>query len=467
MPRHLAALFAAASAAGLLAACGGGNGSSPMQPPPPPPPPPVGARGTLVATGSASTISRSTIDAFARAQANGPSKPGETATCAVTIRRLDYATVDPAGAAVSASAGLLVPTGAGCTGARPLLSAQHGTATGSGFDASDPGGTLPLTAARYFASHGYVVVLPDYLGYGASRAWLTWHPYLDAEAGAATVIDAVRAARNWFATSEGAASGVTLNGQLFLAGTSEGGYVTLATQRVMERDAAAEFPLTAVAPTSGSYDLATEVLNNLQFADVAGDSQSGAAAFMITSYQEIHGDIYATPGDVFQSPWSGTVTGLFPGPYSAYSKAMDACEIPFNVTHTPGPPVGNCPRNALLQPQFVADYLARTAGSPGAAMRGHVDANSLVSPAWIPDAPTVLCYGNLDTTAQANALVAGTALGLPPADVVDVQTTGPAYITDWMEAASRSGLEYHGQVEAPGCTAYARYVVLDAYATPL
>jgi pimeloyl-ACP methyl ester carboxylesterase len=468
MARNLVALFAAVAAAGMLTSCGGGGSSAVAPPPPPPPPPPpVGARGTLITTGTASTISTTTIDAFAKVQANGPSKPGESATCAVSIRRVDYATISPSGTAVAASAGLLVPTGAGCTGAHPLLSAQHGTAASSGFDGSDAAAPLPLTAARYFASHGYVVVIPDYLGYGASRGYLTYHPYVDAEANAATVIDAVRATRHWFATTDGIASGVTLNGQVFLFGTSEGGYVTMAAQRTMERDYAAEFPLTVVVPTSGAYDLSTDVLNNLQFADAQGDSESGAATILITSYQQIHGDIYTAPAEVFQSPWSGTVTGLFPGQYGGYMKAMEDCKIPFNVAASPGPPVRNCPRNALLQAGFVADYLARTPGSAGAATRVHVDANNLVSPAWSPAAPTVLCYGNLDVEAQANALAAGTALGLPPTDVVDVQTTGPGFITSWMDAASKTDLEYHGQVEAPGCTAYARYVVFDTYATPL
>jgi hypothetical protein len=427
----------------------------------------VGARGTIVATGTTSTISTATIDAFAADQTNGPSKPGETATCAVTLRRLDYATIDPTGAAVAASAGLLVPTGTGCTGARPLLSAQHGTATLATFDGADPTAPLPLMAARYFASHGYIVVIPDYLGYGASQADMTYHPYVAAEANASTVIDGVRAARQWFATAEGVASGVTLDGELFLFGTSEGGYVTLATERAMQRDFAAEFPLTTVVPTSGSYDLPTEVMDDLQFADAAGDSESGSAAFLITSYQQLFGDIYAAPADVFQSPWADTVTGLFPGVYSAYSKAMDACQIPFDVVTSPGPAVGSCPRNALLQPAFVADYLAGTPGTAGAAMRGHVDANSLVSPAWAPGAPTVLCYGSLDTMAQANTLTAAAALGLPPADVADVQVSGPAYITDWVAGATHAGLEYHGQVEAPACTAYARYVVMDALVAPL
>ena len=281
------------------------------------------------------------------------------------------------------------------------------------------------------------------------------------------MIDAVRAARNWFATPDGVASGVTLDGHLFLFGTSEGGYVTLATERAMQRDFAAEFALTAVVPTSGPYDLPTEVLNDLQFADAQGNSESGAATFLLTSYQRIHGDIYATPGEVFQSPWVPTAPGLFPGPYTSDGKAMAACQIPFNVATTPSPPVGDCPRNALLQPQFVADYLARTPGSAAAAMRGHVDDNSLVAPAWPVGAPTVLCYGSLDATAQANALTAGAALGLPAGSLADVQTTGPSYIVDWVVAASRTDAEYHGQVEAPGCTAYARYAVLDAYVTPL
>ena len=174
--------------------------------------------------------------------------------------------------------GLLVPNGAGCGTRHALLSHQHGTNTNS-FSGSDAGSDIVNAMAKYYASHGYVVVIPDYLGYGDSAS-LGYHPYLLAETNAATVIDAMRAARNWVAQN-GVAQGVALNSQVFLDGTSEGGYVTMATQRTMERDLASEFTLTAVVPTSGPYDLGTTMLTFLQTADATHNSETTPATMIL------------------------------------------------------------------------------------------------------------------------------------------------------------------------------------------
>jgi len=461
MNQQLVALFAAvAASAALVSACGGGGGGNGTSPPPPPPP--GSARGTLVGTANVSSLSKNAIDSFGSTGNKGPFKPGESASCTVSTRQIRYVTVDPAGTSLTASAGLLVPVGGdACQKSRPLLTFQHGTSDADTFDGSNAGGSLPQTLAKYFAAHGYVVVIPDYLGYGASLGH--YHPYVNAEANAATVIDAVRAARHWFASAEGQASGATLSGQLFLSGTSEGGYVTIAAHRTMERDFAGEFAVTADVPVSGPYDLATEVMNDLLHADTSGSSASGSSAFLLTAYQQVYGDLYATPSEVFRAPWDGTVETLFPGSYGSDSQAIQACRIPYALDTEPGKKVGNCPSSApLLQAQFVDDYENGRAGTRGAIARAHVEANGLLQ-GWRTGrniGPMTVCYGDLDTVAAVNATAAADFFGTP---AIDVQTTGPGFITAWMAAnsGSSSSLEYHGEVEAPGCTAYARYVVFD------
>lgn len=467
MTRNLAVLFAAAATAALLSACGGGGSveTVPVSPSPPPPPPPGESRGTLVGTENFSTKTTAQIDAFGQDGSKGPIKPGETASCGATFRQINYVTVDPQGTTVTASAGLLVPVGdATCSQGRPLVSFQHGTSDTNTFEGANAGGTLSQTLAMYFVSHGYVVVVPDYLGYGASIGH--YHPYVVAEAEADTVIDAVRAARNWFASTDGVASGVTLNSQLFLSGTSEGGYVTMATHRTMERDFPDEFQITADVPVSGPYDLATEVMNNLLYADSTGNEEAGATAFLLSGMQNTYGDLWTTPNEVFQSPWDQTAFNLFPsGVYSSDTDALNACQIPFNITESPSRPIGNCARTPLLQPTFVSDYMASAPGTSGGTTRAHVEANGLLQ-GWANGganlAPMTVCYGNLDPTAALNATTAGDYFGIP---AIDVQTTGPDFIVNWMVYVSQNpgNLQYHGGIEAPGCTAYARYSVFDQY----
>ena len=166
MPKHLVALFAAvATTACLVAGCGGGSdvAAAPGSPTPPPPGP---ARGTLTGTENVSAKTTAQIDAFNADGSMGPTAPGETASCAASFRQVDYASVDPQGLAVTASAGLLVPVAppgasaalaSACTVGRPLLSFQHGTSDTDGFEGANAHGTLSQTLAMYFVSHGYVV----------------------------------------------------------------------------------------------------------------------------------------------------------------------------------------------------------------------------------------------------------------------------------------------------------------------
>jgi hypothetical protein len=100
-----------------------------------------------------------------------------------------------------------------------VLSYQHGTI----FQDSDAPSSF-LTSAEglagaVFAAIGFIAVLPDYIGYGDSTALL--HPYVHAATLASATVDMNRAARVFF--KEPGINAVT-NGQLFLAGYSEGGY---------------------------------------------------------------------------------------------------------------------------------------------------------------------------------------------------------------------------------------------------
>ncbi len=460
MTKKLVALFAAVAASALLVtACGGGGAGHDVVPPTPsPPPPPGAARGTLVVDPNApapTTLAKSAIDSYNSDESAGPTKAGESAQCNVTVVPVEYVTITPQGDPITASMGLLVPNG-GCGATHPLLSHQHGTNTND-FSGSAAGADIVKAMAKYYASHGYVVVIPDYLGYGAS-AGLGYHPYLLAETNAATVIDAVRAARNWVA-QYGASNGVALNSQLFLDGTSEGGYVTMATQRTMERDFGSEFKLTAVAPTSGPYNLGNTMLDFLQTADTSGNSQTTPATMILVGDHHAYGDVYTAPSEVFQPPWSDTVEGLIPDAnYGGDTQLRNACKLPYNLDTNTANPVGpGCASNALLQPAFVAAYMSNTPGTGGAQARAHATANSLLQ-SWQPVAPMTVCYGSPDPMATPNAVAAAAYFGAR-ADVVDIQGD-TSFIGAWM-ALHADDNGYHGNVEGPGCTAFSRYFVFD------
>ena len=98
------------------------------------------------------------------------------------------------------------------------------------------------------SSAGYVYVEADYLGLGISE---DFHPYCMDIPSANVVIDMIRAARNFCNNS----SQIQLNNQLSFVGYSEGGYATLAAQKMIEQDYPDEFDITISFPMAGPYDL--------------------------------------------------------------------------------------------------------------------------------------------------------------------------------------------------------------------
>jgi pimeloyl-ACP methyl ester carboxylesterase len=165
---------------------------------------------------------------------------------AVTAYRLTYLTRDGQGREILASALVGVPVKP--AGQRsPVLAYQHGTlfrdneAPSNHAVASEP--------ALIMASLGYIVVAADYVGYGVSKG--APHPYLLSAPSASAVVDLITAAKFWRQTNR-----VLDNRQLFLAGYSEGGYVTMAAHRALQAQASPHLAnLAGVLPGAGPYSV--------------------------------------------------------------------------------------------------------------------------------------------------------------------------------------------------------------------
>jgi len=204
--------------------------------------PKVHERGEVV---KAVSLGTSSVNSIQQMLVSGNITVPFTLAYAVEAISLEYRTVDGTGEPIMASGALLIPQGALNV---PLASVQHGTQSKDDLVASvSPLNSTEGIVGLIMASMGYAVVIPDYLGFGISNVM---HPYLHAESLIPSVIDCMRAGRS--CSSE---KGVSLNGQVFLAGYSEGGYATLAVQKTIEAECQSEFSLTAVAPLSGPYDL--------------------------------------------------------------------------------------------------------------------------------------------------------------------------------------------------------------------
>ena len=233
-----------------LAACGGGksdddkndnagNGDSqPVQPADPT------TQGRFEAARSLGTVALADINAAVAEK--GLYLENLQPRYAVTSYRIEYLTVGATGQTVKASGLVSVPDKP--AGAKsPVLSYQHGTIFR---DAEAPSNNAVASEISVvMASLGYIVLAPDYVGYGVSKG--VPHPYLQAAPMAASVIDFLTAAKTWRQQT-----GVYDNQQLFLTGYSEGGYATMAAHRALQ---AGNLPhlqqLRMVVPGAGPYNV--------------------------------------------------------------------------------------------------------------------------------------------------------------------------------------------------------------------
>ena len=243
---HVAIVFAL-----FLSACGGGGSDAPASVAQPATVLPVlepvlaevNGPGALLAAEPLGTVSAAAL--ARQLSADGIEIAAARPRYDVQAWRLRYRTLDGAGAVVEASGLVGVPVKPAGQPS-PVLSYQHGTTFK---DAEAPSNhAVPGEPTLLLASLGYVAVAPDYVGYGASKGRL--HPYLRAAPTAAAVVDLLTASRLWRQRV-----GVRGNGQLFLAGYSEGGYATVAAHRALQ--AAANNPhleqLVAALPGAGPY----------------------------------------------------------------------------------------------------------------------------------------------------------------------------------------------------------------------
>lgn len=187
-----------------------------------------------------------------------------------------------------------------------LVSFQHGTMVKREEAPSYPETCDYVPFLREFAGKGkrYVVAMPDYIGLGHSPVR---HPFLHADTEASSCLDMLRATRTLCAQL-----GVQLNGKLFLTGYSQGGHATMALQRLVERDYAAEFPITASAPGGGPYDLLYCWNSGLQHPDKVW---TVVVADALVAYNRIYG-LCKNLGEIFNRQYASYVDGLFDGTHT-------------------------------------------------------------------------------------------------------------------------------------------------------
>jgi dipeptidyl aminopeptidase/acylaminoacyl peptidase len=263
-----------------------------------------------------------------------------------------------------ASGLVCIPDGGGTY---PILSFQNGTNTVYANAPSLSATSFNGQMISGFAATGFVVVLPDYLGFGSSTE--VFHPYLVAEGTVGPILDLFRAVKEMGSKAD---LNVKISKDLYIMGYSQGGLSTLQLHKAIETSFGSEFNLKAVGCGAGPYNLPliTQSVLSLNYYP-----QPYYIAYIMKGFRSV-GSFTNPYTDIFNEPYASRIDGLFNGINS-----------------------GNTINEQLSYsiPQlFTADF--RTNFATSAKYKGMMDALTASSvSAWKVKTPLILIHGQADT----------------------------------------------------------------------
>ena len=155
------------------------------------------------------------------------------------------------GRAARASGLVALPDG---TAAKGVVMYLHGTNATRALAPSQPRRVDGNEETAVFAGSGYVVVLPDYLGLGAStvpQPYLIVQPQVDAS------IDLLRAVTWVRRANRDIGQDFKIQSKLMMMGFSQGGQVVAGVHRAIERQPLPDYRLAGSVGIAGPYDLLT------------------------------------------------------------------------------------------------------------------------------------------------------------------------------------------------------------------
>jgi pimeloyl-ACP methyl ester carboxylesterase len=198
------------------------------------------------------------------------------ASSTVDSWRVVYNTLDPQGNEIQASGLVIVPRRA----TPSVLSLHRGTTF---MKTEAPSLFSPATLSsnagwQYLApligSFGYIVAMPDLIGYGATSS--SEHPFFITNSDARASIDFLNAVKELLEREE-----VISSGRLFLTGYSQGGSTVMAILKAVQQGEVLPFNLVAATSGGGAYDLNAIANHLLQEETIAGAAH---ISFLLTSY---------------------------------------------------------------------------------------------------------------------------------------------------------------------------------------
>ncbi len=167
---------------------------------------------------------------------------------ALDLYKVNYRSQDERNRPVVLSGLVVLPRGGAPNG---LVIFNHGTIFNSALAPSrftgESNDSDAQMATLAFASGGYAVAMPDYLGLGDNTGA---HPYPLGAINSRSAVDIIEPAR-----ALAKRQNTEVGSRLFVSGYSEGGAVAMWTVRDLEQKSGAIYDVSAAAPASGPYDL--------------------------------------------------------------------------------------------------------------------------------------------------------------------------------------------------------------------
>lgn len=339
---------------------------------------PVARGGTLVSAALLQRLSAASVRAELAAARLGPGAPalgGGEVRYGVNAYRVTYRTTDANGRPVVASGLVALP--AEGPASLPVVSYTHGTTATkadvpSSFGLGKDHAVEGRWSAELFASAGFAVTEPDYVGLGSGTGPIE---YLIAKSEASAAADLLTAARTLAGSRHD-----SLRRGVLVTGFSQGGQAAMALGRTLQ-GSHGYFRPRALAPVSGPYDLAGAELPGLFNGQVSEAVAPYYIGYALTSWNKLY-HLYATPAEAFKDPYAARVTKLFDG---NYPDDQIPAALPSSL---PG----------LLTPKFL-----NLLKHPSGELLRVSEANSTCT-GWTPRVPVRLFAARGDTTVtQVNA----------------------------------------------------------------
>jgi hypothetical protein len=207
---------------------------------------------------------------------------------------------------ITTSGIVAIPKNVSC--ASLLCTWGHGTFSKRSESASYQAAERPISFL-FAGLGGVVTAMPDILGLGVGEgdSSILTHTYINTFHNGHTNINILRAARE---LSEIVSA--PLNGEVLIAGYSQGGHTAMATNKLIQENYSNEFNIKVAFPMSGPYDLNKTMVDVMLSYDTF--AVPGYLPYLLLGYHSVYESLqtlYPTPSHIFKSPYDTVLPPLF------------------------------------------------------------------------------------------------------------------------------------------------------------